>query len=65
MNEFIHTFVDLRLQAAIAAGLKEGEQKETIEEIEGVLTFKGKPRLVSIRHGVLMIYSLKEDGKVP
>jgi hypothetical protein len=49
----------------VAAGLKEGQARETIEELEGILTYKGKARLVSIRQGVLMIYSLNEDGKVP
>lgn len=50
-------------EAAVAAGLKEGQVRETIEELEGILTYKGKARLVSIRQGVLMIYSLNEDGK--
>jgi hypothetical protein len=53
------------LKAAVAAGLKEGHTGETIEELEGILTYKGKERMVSIRQGVLMIYSLNGDGKVP
>jgi len=43
----------------VAAGLKVVSTDKPIEELEGMLTFKGEQRLVSIQQGVLIIYSTK------